>query len=150
MTKPLSELSQEEWAYMIKTSGISQNYKSVVGELASMLEDAGCKPMLFEDEEWKHKMAFVLLALKRYGQEVHDLEAPPGFEGFHLEFFEMCQRYSRAAELLAEGFDERNSDKIHQGLEQMQLAKECLIRSKTESRRILDTARELEQQHPPN
>lgn len=102
--------------------------KDVTALMGAVSEDL---PLMF-DEEWRSKVGAALAIWKTTGLKVRALEPPPECQEAHAHFVEGTLHFDRAADLLCEGIDEFNPDKIAASDTELTLGAQALKRSTVE------------------
>ncbi|WP_420629533.1 hypothetical protein [Candidatus Leptofilum sp.] len=131
-------LTVEEEAYIDAILDIASVYGEALNILGVQLSAAGADVSLMFDDDWKIEVVTALAFLLFAGDEVRSLEAPERFETLHEHWLNAAEHYDLVAELLAEGIDEFDTDKINRANEEMSAGQEDISLAIDEIERLSD------------
>ncbi len=113
---PPSPTAVPDWvaeiAYTLLISTFSQQYSETFSQLGPLLIEAGSNPLLLLDADWKISVAAHLEALQLTGWAVQNMDVPDRFQDIHRDFTQAIEHFDIFGQLLAEGIDEVDMDKL--------------------------------------
>ncbi|MFZ4658429.1 MAG: SH3 domain-containing protein [Caldilineaceae bacterium] len=107
-------LGVRENLYTIRVDGIVDGYDFTLNKIDALVDQAGDNVALLQDRAWIVEMTTAITLLRTTSDEVRTLSAPPIFNGAHAILLEAATSFARAADLLAEGVDQLNTDLLDQ------------------------------------
>lgn len=113
-TNTTSVLGVRENLYTIRVDGIVDGYDFTLNKIDTLVNQARGNVDLLKDRAWIVEMTTAITLLRTTSDEVKTLTAPPIFTGAHAILLEAATSFTRAADLLAEGVDQLNTDLLDQ------------------------------------
>ena len=109
---PEPKLSQEELGYLAEIIELSSTYETTLVEFSNLFEQAGEDITLMLDDDWRSKMVLCLAILKSNYTIVSEMTPPAKFSDVHADVLKAAECYNTTADLVAEGIDEFDAEKI--------------------------------------
>lgn len=140
-----SSLEADELVYVMALGEIGESYAEAWTKAGKLMAEAGRNLTLIADEDWRIQMALALATIKANNKRVRELNVPPRFAGIQAEMLVAADHYDRAVDLIAEGIDERDGDKMARGTEEIKGGTAAVTRAGQE----LEALRSSLGLHPP-
>jgi uncharacterized protein YgiM (DUF1202 family) len=122
-------LGVRENLYTIRVDGIVDGYDFTLNKIDALVDQAGDNVALLQDRAWIVEMTTAITLLRTTSDEVRTLSAPPIFNGAHAILLEATTSFTRAADLLAEGVDQLNTDLLDQAFAEITIGTNRLTRA---------------------
>lgn len=122
-------LGVRENLYTIRVDGIVDGYDFTLNKIDELVNQAGDNVALLQDRAWIVEMTTAITLLRTTSEEVRTLTAPPIFNGAHAILLEAATSFTRAADLLAEGVDQLNTDLLDQAFAEITAGSNRLTRA---------------------
>lgn len=122
-------LGVRENLYTIRVDGIVDGYDFTLNKIDELVNQAGDNVALLQDRAWIVEMTTAITLLRTTSEEVNTLTAPPIFTGAHAILIEAASSFTRAADLLAEGVDQLNTDLLDQAFAEITAGTNRLTRA---------------------
>lgn len=128
-TNTTSVLGVRENLYIIRVDGIVDGYDFTLNKIDDLVNQAGDNVALLQDRAWIVEMTTAITLLRTTSDEVRTLTTPPIFNGAHAILLEAATSFTRAADLLAEGVDQLNTDLLDQAFAEITAGTNRLTRA---------------------
>jgi uncharacterized protein YraI len=122
-------LGVRENLYTIRVDGIVDGYDFTLNKIDDLVNQAGENVALLQNRAWIVEMTTAITLLRTTSEEVNTLTAPPIFTGAHAILIEAASSFTRAADLLAEGVDQLNTDLLDQAFAEITAGTNRLTRA---------------------
>ncbi|MCE7986416.1 MAG: SH3 domain-containing protein [Caldilinea sp. CFX5] len=122
-------LGVRENLYTIRVDGIVDGYDFTLNKIDDLVNQAGDNVALLQDRAWIVEMTTAITLLRTTSDEIRTLTAPPIFTGAHAILLEAATSFTRAADLLAEGVDQLNTDLLDQAFAEITAGTNRLTRA---------------------
>ena len=121
-----SKLTLAEEAYAAKVAKIGSQYSDAFTAFSTLAAAVSEDASLLLDEDWKTKIAFVLVTMQSLNEDVRALDPPERFMDVHNYLLEAAEHYDNFINLFSEGIDELDIDKITKATEEVLLGNEAI------------------------
>lgn len=124
-------LGVRENLYTIRVDGIVDGYDFTLNKIDELVSQASDNVALLQDRAWIVEMTTAITLLRTTSEEVNALAAPPIFTGAHAILLEAATSFAKAADLLAEGVDQLNTDLLDQAFAEINTGSTRLTRAQS-------------------
>lgn len=128
-TNTTSVLGVRENLYVIRVDGIVDGYDFTLKKIDDLINQANGDVALLKDRAWIVEMTTAITLLRSTSDEVGALSAPPLFADAHAILLDAAAAFTGAADLLAEGVDQLNTDRLDQAFAQITTGSTLLTRA---------------------
>lgn len=122
-------LGVRENLYVIRVDGIVDGYDFTLTKIDDLINQANGDVALLKDRAWIVEMTTAITLLRSTGDEASALTAPPLFADAHAILLEAATAFASAADLLAEGVDQLDTDRLDQAFVQITTGSALLTRA---------------------
>lgn len=122
-------LGVRENLYVIRVDGIVDGYDFTLRKIDDLINQADGDVALLKDRAWIVEMTTAITLLRSTGDEARALTAPPLFADAHATLLEAATAFTDAADLLAEGVDQLDTDRLDQAFAQITTGSNLLTRA---------------------
>jgi len=122
-------LGVRENLYVIRVDGIVDGYDFTLRKIDDLISQADGDVALLKDRAWIVEMTTAITLLRSTGDEAKALSAPPLFTDAHATLLEAATAFAGAADLLAEGVDQLDTDRLDQAFAQITTGSNLLTRA---------------------
>lgn len=122
-------LGVRENLYVIRVDGIVDGYDFTLRKIDDLINQADGDVALLKDRAWIVEMTTAITLLRSTGDEANALTAPPLFVEAHATLLEAATAFADAADLLAEGVDQLDTDRLDQAFAQITTGSNLLTRA---------------------
>ena len=109
---PAPAADEAERSYAAAAQHLAEGYVEDLEELGELSLAVGDDPELLLDENWRFQMAARMVSISLRRDSVEALDPPPRFAVAHSRFMEAAALLDEAMDILSEGIDEIDGDKI--------------------------------------
>lgn len=125
-------LGVRENLYIIRVDGLVDGYDLTLNTIDELVTRASANEALLQDSAWITEMTTALALLRSTGDEVGTLSAPALFATPHALLVEAATSFTSAADLLAEGVDALDTDRLDEAFAQITVGTTLLTRVQNE------------------
>ena len=125
-------LGVRENLYIIRVDGLVDGYDLTLNTIDELVTRASANEALLQDSAWITEMTTALALLRSTGDEVGTLSAPALFATPHALLVEAATSFTSAADLLAEGVDALDTDRLDEAFAQITVGTTLLTRVQDE------------------
>ncbi|MBX3010212.1 MAG: SH3 domain-containing protein [Caldilineaceae bacterium] len=122
-------LGVRENLYIIRVDGIVDGYDFTLSKIDELITQASSDTSMLQDRAWIVEMTTAITLLRSTSDEVRALVAPPLFSDAHAELVNAATSFTTAADLLAEGVDQLNTDQLDAAFAEITIGTSLLTRA---------------------
>jgi len=115
-------LGLAETLYLDEARNIASRYKTTADAVTGLVTNAAVNGALLQDANWTEEMNAAIGVLRRTGEQVRGVDAPPLFAAAHIDLVSAAASFDQAAALLEQGVNEGAIDLLQQGLAEFSTA----------------------------
>lgn len=124
-------LGVRENLYVIRVDGIVDGYDFTLKKIDELISQADGDVALLQDRAWIVEMTTAITLLRSTSDEVQALSAPPIFGDAHAILQDAAAAFTDAADLLAEGVDQLDTERLDQAFARITTGSTLLTRAQT-------------------
>lgn len=121
-------LGVRENLYVIRIDGIVDGYDFALTKIDQLVTQASENEALLQDRAWIVEMTTAITLLRSTGDEVANLSAPALFADAHTDLTEAAVAFTNAADLLAEGVDQLDTERLDEAFAEITVGTSLLTR----------------------
>jgi len=121
-------LGVRENLYVIRVDGIVDGYDFALTKIDQLVTQASENEALLQDRAWIVEMTTAITLLRSTGDEVANLSAPALFTDAHTDLTEAAAAFTNAADLLAEGVDQLDTERLDEAFAEITVGTSLLTR----------------------
>lgn len=121
-------LGVRENLYVIRIDGIVDGYDFALTKIDQLVTQASENEALLQDRAWIVEMTTAITLLRSTGDEVANLSAPALFADAHTDLTEAAAAFTNAADLLAEGVDQLDTERLDEAFAEITVGTSLLTR----------------------
>ncbi len=129
ITTTVTTLGVRENLYIIRVDGLVNAYELTLNTIDALVTQASANEALLQDSAWIDEMTAALALLRATGDEVASLSAPTLFATPHADLVEAAAAFTSAADLLAEGIDQLDTDSLDEAFAEITVGTTLLTRA---------------------
>lgn len=127
-TAGMPVLGVRENLYVIRVDGIVDGYDFALTKIDQLVTQASENEALLQDRAWIVEMTTAITLLRSTGDEVTNLSAPALFADAHADLTAAATAFNNAADLLAEGVDQLDTERLDEAFAEITVGTSLLTR----------------------
>ena len=109
---------------------ILNGYSTDLQKLTELATLAGDNPLLIYDDDWRMEIVITAALIQLRGKELRAITSPPQLSSVHSESVAASKHFDRACDLLLEGIDDQDGEKLARAANEMQAGSANMAQAK--------------------